>query len=156
MVHHCPNHYCTGMSAFYHFTTTDLSYSPWNNPNHLLDSLFFKEFSHIRMPVISHWGVSCPVSSPAPHLAWFWSVVIIQIICHWEFLVLLLIPNTRHMGLYGVWREIDVILKCSIFDKNYLLPPYKCHETIYVWCHYQNYFWLVKTLFYCEIQHRSR
>ena len=22
MVHHCPNHYCTDMSAFYHFTTT--------------------------------------------------------------------------------------------------------------------------------------
>ena len=81
-------------------------YSPWNNPNHLLDSLFFKGFSHIGMPIISHWGVSCPVSSPAPHLAWFWSVVIIQIICHWEFWVLLLIPNTRHMGSYGVWREI--------------------------------------------------
>lgn len=144
MVHHCPNHYWADICLLF-TSTTDLRYSPWNNPNHLLYSLFFKESSHIGMPVISHWGLFCPVSSPAPPLAWFWSVVIIQVIHHWEFLVLLLIPSTRHTAICGVWREIGkVFWLIWYWNALSLIKIIFClhindHGTIYVWCHYQNY-----------------
>lgn len=83
-----------------------------------------------------------------PHQLLLWhgfGVVIIQVIHHWEFLVLLLIPSTRHMTICGVWREIGKLFWLIWYwNALSLIKIIFClrindHGTIYVWCHYQNY-----------------